>query len=122
MSTTAVQRQSMQDKRSQVRKKANDIVEVFDRSTDLCVGKIVNLTTDGMMLISDAPIPINTIFQLRISFPELIEGVDFIDCGAETLWYSPTNDESTFWTGFQIIDIAEKDAGIIDKVIERWES
>ena len=110
----------MQEKRKAPRKKAPEKVTVYDRATENAVGQVVNMSTGGMLLLSDNPIPVDRIFEFRISLPEAIEGADSLNFGAESLWGSPAMDENYYWTGFQIIDISEADGRILETLIEDW--
>ena len=73
-----------------------------------------------MPLISDKPIPTDRVFQLRMSLPKPIAGVDCVNFGVESLWASPAMDENYFWTGVQIIDISDTDSRILATLIEDW--
>ena len=110
----------MHEKRKSPRKPAPDRVTVYDRNTDTAFGQVVNMSIGGMLLISDKPIPTDRVFQLRISLPNPINGVDYVNFGAESLWASPAMDENNFWTGLQIIDVSDTDSRILAILIEDW--
>lgn len=112
----------MHEKRKLLRKKAPERIEIYDRTTEGCLGQVVNMTTSGLLLLSDRPVPINTVFQLRLLIPETIEGMDAVDFGAESLWESPAQDENKHWTGLQIIDLSAQNTRIIDILIRDWGS
>ncbi len=110
----------MNEKRKAPRKKAPEKITVYDQATENAIGQVVNMSTRGMLLISDHPLPVDGVFQFRIALPEPIAGADSLDFGAESLWGSPAMDENYFWTGFQIIDISESDSRILETLIEDW--
>ena len=110
----------MHEQRRQPRKNAPDRIVVYDRATGSAIGQVVNMTTVGMLLLSDNPIPAERVFQLRISLPASEEGAESLEFGAESLWQSPAMDENNYWTGFQIIDISESDIRIIETLIADW--
>ncbi len=112
----------MNEKRKVPRKKAPEKVTVYDRATESVLGQVVNMSTGGMLLLSDNPIPVDSVFRFRIALPEPIEGADALMFGAESLWGSPAMDENCYWTGFQIIDISESHSRILDILIKDWRS
>ena len=110
----------MHEKRRQPRLQAPDRLTVYDRATETAIGHVVNMTTEGMLLLSDNPISTDRVLQLRISLPEPVMGRDSLEFGAESLWESPAMDENNYWTGLQIIDISESDTGILEILIADW--
>ena len=112
----------MHEKRKLPRKQAPDKVSVYDCTTGTTIGQVVNMTTGGMLLLSEGPIHAERIFQLRISLPKSIEGTNVLEFGAESLWESPALDETNYWTGLQIIDISESAARILGVLIADWRS
>ncbi len=112
----------MHEKRRVPRKRAPEKVTVYDQATENAVGQVVNMSTGGMLLLSDKPIPVDSVYQFRIALPEPIDGADSLYFGAESLWGSPAMDENYYWTGFQIIDIAESDSRILEILIKDWRS
>ena len=112
----------MNEKRKAPRKKAPEKVTVYDQATDNAVGQVVNMSTGGVLLLSDSPIPVDSVFQFRVELPESIEDTDSLNFGVESLWGSPAMDENYYWTGFQIIDISESDSRILEILIKDWRS
>ena len=110
----------MHEKRKVPRKRAPEKITVYDQATENAIGQVVNLSTGGMLLISDHPIPVESVFQFRVALPGPIEGAVSLNFGAESLWDSPAMDENYYWTGFQIIDISESDSRILEILIEDW--
>ena len=110
----------MHEKRKLPRKWAPDKVTVYDRTTGTAVGQVVNMTTSGVLLLSDGPIHAERVFQLRISLPESIGDGDALEFGAESLWESPAMDENNYWTGLQIIDISESARRVLERLIADW--
>jgi len=109
----------MDDKRVGVRKKTEGLIEVLDLTRGQTVGHLANISTGGFMLVArDQDIHPNMVFQFRFFFPKPIMDRDTIDCGAESLWSDPAMGEQGYWVGFQIIDISEQDAEVIQHLVE----
>ncbi len=109
----------MKNKRVGVRKKTDGLIEVLDLTRGRTVGHLANISTGGFMLVArDQEIQPNMVFQFRFFFPKPIMGQDTINCGAESLWSDPAVDEKGYWSGFQIIDISDADAKIIQYLVD----
>ena len=66
----------MVEKRSVPRRKPSAIIKVFDEITGSDLGRLANLTPEGLMLISRTPIPLGSIFQLCIRVPSSASRMD----------------------------------------------
>jgi len=110
----------MVEQRRLPRKIADEVLEVSDQFTGAIVGRVVNITVEGFMLLSEEPIKTGSVFQLDMLLPRLVKGHSKISFGAESLWSSESSDDKTYWTGFHIIDISDEDTLIIDQMIMDW--
>lgn len=109
----------MDNKRKQVRKVAHIVLEISDHHTGASLGQVVNITTEGLLLISRAPIAIDAVFQMDMHLTEPPNTTSF---GATALWSSPARQEGCFWTGFHIIDISPEVRQTIDQMVEDWQA
>ena len=111
----------MIEQRSVPRRKPDAIVIVFDEMTGNSLGHLANLTPEGLMLVSRAPIPVGSIFQLGIRVPPLPNSMDKLRFGAESVWASQAGDKGGyFWSGFSIIDISADAADLIERWTVEW--
>ena len=109
---------AVQEHRGHQRIKVSEIIKVVDRQTGNTVGQLVNISADGLMLLSPEPVPENSIFQLSLEFAadsaNTADGPVMI--GVESLWCNSSSDQSQHWVGFCIIDISEQDLERIRKL------
>jgi hypothetical protein len=103
----------MQELRSSPRIRIDENIELIDINMEQSLGKLINISAGGFMLLASSDIPTNQLFQLRLSLPE----EDSVEFGAECLWVQETSDEGHFWVGFQIIDISEQATDRIESLI-----
>ena len=104
----------MPELRTQARIRIDQDVELIDVNAGQPLGKLINISAGGFMLLASVEIPTNQLFQLRL---QLQNGEDFAEFGAECLWAQETSDVGHFWVGFQIIDISEQDTAQINSLI-----
>lgn len=92
------------------------VITVRDVMRDVEVGRIVNLHEEGFMIIGDATVKENCLYQMRFLLSEAVDGIVEIDVGAECLWIRETAGDDRNWAGFHIMDLASTDIAIITKL------
>ncbi|MCL6416168.1 PilZ domain-containing protein [Aestuariirhabdus sp. Z084] len=107
----------MQENRKEGRVKLQNNLDVYDCNTEKYMGSLVDISSDGFMLMSSEPIKTNTIFQCRINLPETVDDTDVIHIGVDSLWCKQSITPSHYWTGFHLIEINEKDRDIINRIM-----
>lgn len=95
-------------------------VSALDLMTGRGVGEVVNITTEGLMLVMEQSLQSGGIYQLALTLPEAINGESVINLGAECLWCSEASVAKRFWGGFQIIDLSQEAEAMISTMIEQY--
>ena len=57
---------AVQDSRGQKRIEVSEVIRVIDRQTGTTLGQLVNISEDGLMILSTGPVSENCIFQLSL--------------------------------------------------------
>lgn len=79
---------------------------VFDKRTGRVIGYVVDLTQEGLMLISEEPVEPNTRFRLRMDLPEDLSEKKFLDFEAESRWCKKDMDPNFYAIGFHMEETA----------------
>lgn len=108
------------EQRKELRKIANQVLEVSDQVTGTLLGKVVNISSEGLMLLSNEPIATGSVYQLDLKLPRVINNHSMINFGAEAIWSTQAAQPGSYWTGFRIIDASEGDVLTIDALIFDW--
>lgn len=108
----------MHEKRKVDRWPVVGVLEVFDVHSERQLGRVVDITLEGLMISSESPVTVNQIFQLLIPLPEPLEGCNEIRLGVESLWSRESDDGTCFWTGFHVICISDRDRICIERVFQ----
>lgn len=109
------------NRRSQRRRTLNGIVNVVNQFDETVLGRLVNVTTEGLMLVSPIQLATDTLYQVILALPEELDGVRQIELGMDCLWTSPTNpDADMYWSGCHIIDISEEMMAHLQVLIEEF--
>jgi hypothetical protein len=93
-------------------------IKITDQMTGKAFGELINVTTEGLMIISDNEIETGSIFQLVLHLDEPMEEETTIELGADCLWCRKVENFTRYWGGFQIIDASEKAISQLDILIE----
>jgi hypothetical protein len=110
----------MQNKRQLKRWHLIYYLRVLDRDTKQAIGHLIDISENGMMLVSETPIPLEQVFHLQMILPEEIAGVTNWDFDAKSLWSEPDINPSLSKTGFQLIDVRSEDVGTIECLIDDY--
>ena len=112
----------MKEQRKTPRKIADDVLEVSDQHTNAILGKVVNISAEGLMVISNEPFTTGAVYELDLKLPRLIKGHSKVSFGAEVVWSTPASQPGSHWSGFRIIDVSENEVLTIDELILDWHS
>ncbi|MEN8179401.1 MAG: PilZ domain-containing protein [Pseudomonadota bacterium] len=110
----------MTEQRKSPRKVANEVLEVLDQITGAQLGKVVNISAEGLMLLSNEQINVGSVYQLDLKLTRLIKKHSRISFGAEAVWSTEAAQPKSYWTGFRMIDISEDSILAIDNLIFDW--
>jgi len=84
------------------------------------MGHLMDISADGLMLLSDEPIEINEEYRLRMRLPKEVSGSDEIVIGAISRWCREDDNPDFYVTGFQIQDMDEETEKILARLIEEF--
>lgn len=115
----------MEERRKQSRQRLMSETVVLDANTGELLGRIGNLTTEGLMLRSDQALDIDYTYALQIRLPDEVGGRAELNLEARSLWSQRAVDPTYFATGFEILNVDEEDRKVLeilieDAVFQRW--
>jgi hypothetical protein len=102
------------------RKELNQGIVILDTINGGVFGELVNITTEGLMVMADREIETQAIFQLALQLPEPIKGSHQIIVGADCLWCRRAENFYRYWAGFQIIDASETALAQLEVLIDLY--
>ena len=91
---------------------------VFDEDTQQMTGRLVDLTTEGMMLISEKPIDTEATFKFRLVLPKSIEGKKTLTIEAKSKWSRQAANPDLYDNGFQPLNVTPGDERTIRHLIQ----
>ena len=84
------------------------------------LGYLVDLTTNGALLIGDVPLEVNRIFNLQIDLPEDIAPNKKLDLEVRTVWSQPDPDPELFRTGLQLLSVSPQSLAILESLLSNY--
>ena len=79
-------------------------LRVFDRDSMHVIGHVVDLNTDGLMLVSDKPLPVGKEYRLMMEIPQDDGAKKALNFSATSLWCKPDINPDFFDTGFKLVE------------------
>ena len=107
----------MRENRKRRRRHTNTFLGVYDRSTEELLGRLVDMTTEGVRLLSKDTIESDAIYQFRMDLPVEIKGSTEIVFDAKSVWSKKDEISHEYSTGFQIVDLSSKEFDKIELLI-----
>jgi hypothetical protein len=92
-------------------------VNIYDRVSQSFLGRLVNVHTEGLMIMGNHPFTADCIYQIDMQLPQAIGGSEMISIGVDCLW-SRSEDAHVHWAGCKIIDASESALHQINLLIE----
>lgn len=105
-------------KRSQERWNLVQYLRVAKAENNETIGHLVDVTTEGMMLISENSIPLQQTYNLRMEIPTEENIPQMIALTAESLWTKKDVNPEFHDTGFRLINPSKRAINAITRLIE----
>lgn len=107
----------MEESRKLKRRHTDTLLCVYDRNDDQFIGRLVDLTVEGIKLRTMAPMETNVIFQFRMDIPADITGSAIISFDAKSKWCKECADSHGHHVGFQMHNVPEEEVARIEQFI-----
>ena len=95
-------------------------IRVFDEAAGTMLGHIAGITVEGMMVISERPVPVDTVFQLSIELHSDEDHRERIYVEAKSIWARQDANADFYDVGFQLINPASEVVKKIDELIDQF--
>ncbi|PCJ35305.1 MAG: pilus assembly protein PilZ [Moraxellaceae bacterium] len=93
-------------------------LRVFNGKTGELLGNLVDISTCGIMLVSDNAIALEKSYVLKMVLPETVEGSKEVEFEAFSRWCKNDVNPDFYDTGFELIDPTSSFLEVVDKLVE----
>lgn len=110
----------MQDRRRTKRRFLMYYSRIYDTSTETLVGQLGDITPLGLMIISDASLPVDKLFTLKIELSAEVSDRPDFTVNARSLWCQPDVAPGIYNTGFELINPSVESLEIIQHIVDNF--
>ncbi|NQU64439.1 MAG: PilZ domain-containing protein [SAR324 cluster bacterium] len=95
-------------------------LKVFDNETNEVLGRLLDVTTEGMLIFSEKPVTTDKFYKIKLTLPkDIVVKTDiFLEALSLHCKKDPTAD--FYNTGFRIVDIEDEDKLTLIRIINRF--
>ena len=109
------------EQRRASRKRVTDPIEVSDALTGENLGRVGNLSRDGMMLIGRRKLTEDALYQLRFQLPDHRGQLRVLEAGVHEQWSEPAAVPGQYWAGLRIIALSDADTAMLNEWLDEPE-
>jgi c-di-GMP-binding flagellar brake protein YcgR len=109
----------MHNSRKRPRKNTPHVVNAIDVAAKHSLGRVVDITAEGMMLVTKEPLQIGERFTLQLNLPVMVQYRSEVEVEAVVRWTAPDNNPEFKRAGFQFVDIENEDGLLLEEVMHK---
>ena len=110
----------MENKRNLKRRHLIYYLRVFDQKTKKPIGHLVDVTPEGIMVISEQPIITDIVFQLELILPVAYLGIEKLEFVARSVWCRQDVNPDFYDTGFQLLEVSREHFSVVETLIDEF--
>ena len=110
----------MENKRRLKRRHLIYYLRVFDISNGQLVGHLVDITKEGLMLISEQALELDRAYSFRMVLPAEILNKAELNFSATVKWCKKDVNPDFYASGFSLVSISDDDMTIVESLIHRY--
>jgi len=103
-----------------IRRKAAEPLLVYELSTDLPMGQILDLSGKGMKIMTEEPVHVNQVYYCRIPLNKKIKGAGEIVFDAECRWCKKSEETGWYNSGYLLRFPSPKEAERLEELTRLW--
>ncbi len=105
--------------RQRPRKNTPHLVKVIDLDSGQSMGRVVDITAGGMMLVTRQAISVGDRFNFRINLPVMVHYRTEVDVEAEAMWTKKDTNPSFHKSGFRFVNLPGDDGYLLEDVMHK---
>lgn len=110
----------MSDRRTLHRRHLIYYLKVFEQGSDILLGHLVDITEEGLMIVSEKSMEEGKFLKMRMQLPREIDGNEYIDIDARSMWCRKDANPSLFGVGFKFEYVDADSRQIIFELIHEF--
>lgn len=110
----------MKKHRRRPRKNTPHLVKVLDDATGKPLGRVVDITADGMMLVAENKFEIGTLIDVRVVLPVMVQARTDVNVEAKAVWCKQDSNPQYYKVGFQFQNLSGDDGFLLEDVMQKF--
>jgi hypothetical protein len=103
-----------------IRRQAIDDLVVYDVRTNQPIGRVENMTIEGVKLITEEPVEVQRVLYCKMELPKKILGRRQVTFDAECRWCKRNAETELYDTGYKLRNISASDKEVISQLVRQW--
>jgi len=95
-------------------------LRVFEQDSGRLIGHLVDLTAEGMMLISETALATDKVYALRMELPGEVFAHEQFDFTARSVWCRPDVNPKFFDIGLTLLNVEARDITCIEDLMQHY--
>lgn len=109
--------ENINDQRQSMRKDLPVVIDATNAITGEIMGQIANISVEGLMMITTQAVAEGSISQMSFSISLPGDAMFDFSIGVEALWCAEAKVSNSFWVGYQIVDISDRDEQALQELL-----
>lgn len=109
----------MTNKRKVKRRNSPHRINVLAAPDDHVIGRLVDITTSGLMFLTSADVEPGTRLQLRLPLPTRSTNRNSIEVEADVVWSNQDSNPRFMRVGVQFVQLGAEEGYIIETVLQK---
>jgi len=109
----------MEDYRHRPRKNTPHLVKAIDLASGKAMGRIVDITADGMMLVTEVDVVVGRTYNFRIILPVMVHHRTDVSLEAKAVWSDQDDNKKFHKVGFQFKNLPGEDGYLLEDVMHK---
>jgi len=109
----------MHNHRKRPRRNTPHLVKALDADTGRSLGRVVDITADGLMLVTDNPVQPGARLRMRVILPVIIRDQTDVVVEAEAVWCNQDTNPNFFKAGFRFLNLSGDDGFLLEDVMHK---
>jgi len=110
------------DKRFYDRAGLNEYFIVHDRNGDCAIGRVINMSGDGIKMLAENPMQVPAVAQCWMELPRPVQGSSNWEFEIETRWCERDKQTGLYEIGCRFINLTEDGKKMLHSIIATWSS
>jgi len=103
----------LENRRKSTRYDIDTFLPVYEQHSYRQIGRLADLSTRGVRLITQKPVEKNDLLHCRIVLPTKVFQQEYLIFNARCMWCRRSKDGASYESGYEIENVSEQDASII---------